>query len=179
MKENPISPYAISKLTAEQFCKVFRSVYGLDTVVLRYFNIFGPKQDPSSPYSGVISLFATKLLNNEQPIIHGDGEQSRDFTYIENAVNANLLAAESDAAGGESINTACGARVTLNELFRIMRDIVGAHDIEPIYSEPRIGDVRHSLADISKAKELLGYEVAVDLKEGLKRTMDWYRQNMA
>lgn len=179
MKENPISPYAISKLTAEHFCKVFSRVYDLDTVVLRYFNIFGPKQDPSSPYSGVISLFVTLLLRREQPVIHGDGEQSRDFTYIENAVNANLLAAEAKLPPGQVINCACGDRVTLNTLYKMTQTLTDAQDIEPRYSEPRKGDIRHSLADISKAKELLGYEPTVGFKEGLRKTVAWYREKMA
>lgn len=179
MRENPISPYAVNKLTAEQFCRVFSRVYGLETVTLRYFNIFGPKQDPSSPYSGVISLFVTRLLKGERPVIYGDGEQSRDFTFVENAVDANLRAAEKPVGGGEAINTACGDAVTVNELFRIIRDLTGAGGIEPIYAEPRKGDVRHSLADISKAKKLLGYAPRVDLKEGLRRTVAWYRQEMS
>ena len=178
MRENPISPYAINKLTGEQFCRVFSKVYGLETVVLRYFNIFGPRQDPSSPYSGVISLFVTKLLNRERPLIYGDGEQSRDFTYVDNVVQANLKAADSTVGGGETFNLACGKAVTVNELFRIIRELTGAHDVEPEYAEARMGDVRHSLAEISRAKERLGYEPGVDLREGLEQTVAWYRRTM-
>lgn len=179
MRENPISPYAINKLTAEMFCRVFSKVYGVDTAVLRYFNIFGPKQDPGSPYSGVISLFVTKLLNRERPLIYGDGEQSRDFTYIANTVDANLRAAATPGTNGETYNVACGGAVTINELFFTLRKIIGADEIEPIYEEPRKGDVRHSLADINKAKEAFGYVPSVQLEEGLRRTVEWYKQDMA
>lgn len=158
--------------------RVFSKVYGLETVVTRYFNIFGPKQDPSSPYSGVISLFVTKLLRKERPVIYGDGDQSRDFTYVDNAVRANLKAAASDVSDGSSFNIACGGAVTVNELFRIIRKITGADNVEPVYEAPRKGDVRHSLADISRAKEAFGYGPEVDLEEGLRRTVDWYRQQM-
>ncbi|MHC4943933.1 MAG: SDR family oxidoreductase [Planctomycetota bacterium] len=179
MRENPISPYAVNKLTAEQFCRVFSKVYGLDTAVLRYFNIFGPRQDPSSPYSGVISLFVTKLLAGEQPVIYGDGEQSRDFTFIANVVSANFLAADSGPTRGETFNIACGAAVTVNRLFEIIRDLTGARGVEPIYAEPRQGDVRHSLADISKARAAFGYQPLVDLEEGLRQTVEWYRKKGA
>jgi UDP-glucose 4-epimerase len=179
MRENPISPYAVNKLTAEQFCRVFSKVYELDTAVLRYFNIFGPKQDPSSPYSGVISLFVTKLLAGEQPVIYGDGEQSRDFTFIANVVSANFKAAEAGPTHGETFNIACGAAVTVNRLFEIIRDLTGAKGVEPIHAEPRKGDVRHSLAEISKARNAFGYEPRVDLEEGLRQTVEWYRKNMA
>lgn len=179
LRENPISPYAVNKLTAEQYCRVFAKVYGLDTAVLRYFNIFGPRQDPSSPYSGVISLFVTKLLNNEAPMIYGDGEQSRDFTYVDNAVQANLKAAAMGPSGGETYNVACGAAVTVNELFRVIRRITGREGIEPVYAEARQGDVRHSLADIDKAKAAFGYNPDVDLDEGLARTVEWYQKNSA
>ncbi|MFH2002029.1 MAG: SDR family oxidoreductase [Planctomycetota bacterium] len=179
MRENPISPYAINKLTAEMFCRVFSKVYGLDTAVLRYFNIFGPKQDPSSPYSGVISLFVTKLLKRERPVIYGDGEQSRDFTYIANTVDANLKAAATKGTRGETYNIACGAAVTINELFRILRKIIGAGEIEPIYEEARKGDVRHSLAEISKARDAFSYKPSVALEEGLRRTVEWYVRDMA
>ncbi len=178
MRENPISPYAVNKLTSEQFCRVFSKVYGLDTVVTRYFNIFGPKQDPSSPYSGVISLFVTSLLEGKRPVIYGDGEQSRDFTYVDNAVSANLKAAWSDLSDGTSYNTACGKATTINELFRVIRDIVGAEGIEPVYEEPRKGDIRHSVADISMAEKAFDYRVEVGLEEGLRRTVDWYRGKM-
>jgi len=161
------------------FCRVFSRVYGLDTAVLRYFNIFGPKQDPGSPYSGVISLFVTKLLNRERPLIYGDGEQSRDFTFIANTVDANLRAAATEGTNGETFNVACGAAVTINELFRILRNIIGADEIEPIYEEPRKGDVRHSLAEISKSKNAFGYVPSVSLEEGLRRTVEWYVKDMA
>lgn len=176
MRENPISPYAVNKLTAEQFCRVFSKVYGLDTAVLRYFNIFGPRQDPSSPYSGVISLFATKLLNKERPKIYGDGEQSRDFTFIENVVDANLKASEAGPLNGRTFNIACGAAVTVNQLFESVRDLTGAEGIEPIYEAPRQGDVRHSLADIEQARDVLGYVPLVEFEEGLRQTIAWYRK---
>lgn len=172
----PLSPYAAAKLVGEYYCQVFTRVYGLETVALRYFNVFGPRQDPSSPYSGVISKFVTSLLNGEAPVIFGDGEQSRDFTYIDNVVDANLRAAEAPAAAGEVMNVAIGERITLNELLAELQQIIGTN-LKAKYAETRAGDVRHSLADITKAQSLLGYTPLVGLADGLRRTVAWYREN--
>ena len=175
MAPDPLSPYAVAKLVGEYYCQVFTRVYGLETVSLRYFNVFGPRQDPGSQYSGVVSRFISCLLGNERPVIYGDGEQSRDFTYIENVVAANLNAANSTGAVGKVINVANGARITLNELLTELKDLTGKQDVTAEYLEPRVGDVRHSLADITMARELLAYESKVDLREGLKRTIDWWQ----
>ncbi|HEY6217520.1 MAG TPA: SDR family oxidoreductase [Pyrinomonadaceae bacterium] len=174
MLPDPLSPYAVAKLVGEYYCQVFTRVYGLETVSLRYFNVFGPRQDPGSQYSGVVSRFISALLSNERPVIYGDGEQSRDFTYIENVVFANLSAAEAPNAAGKVINVANGERITLNQLLSELKDLTGKQDVTAEYLEPRIGDVRHSLADISLARQLLGYESKVDLREGLQRTIDWW-----
>jgi nucleoside-diphosphate-sugar epimerase len=174
MPTNPLSPYALQKLVGEQYCQMFTQLYGFPTVTTRYFNVFGPRQDPGSPYSGVISLFATALLEDRPPIIHGDGEQTRDFTYIANVVDGVLRACESPQAAGEVINVATGLRISLNELLRVLNRLVGAN-VQPVYKGPRAGDVRDSQADISKAKALLGYEPAVSFEDGLKRTLDWCR----
>ena len=170
----PLSPYAVAKLAGEYYCQVFAREYGLETVALRYFNIFGPRQDPSSPYSGVISQFVTTLLKGNIPTVHGDGEQSRDFTYVENVVDANLRAAESVAASGAVINVGAGQRVTLNQLLAELQRIIGTA-LSPVYAAPRAGDVRHSLADLSRAEKLLGYRPLVDFATGLRQTVDWYR----
>jgi nucleoside-diphosphate-sugar epimerase len=154
---------------------VFTRVYGLETVSLRYFNVFGPRQDPGSQYSGVVSRFISALLNDERPVIFGDGEQSRDFTYIENVIAANLSAASSPKASGHVINVANGQRITLNELLSELKELTGKTDVTAEYREPRVGDVRHSLADITIARELLGYESKVELREGLRRTLDWWK----
>ena len=175
MAPDPLSPYAVAKLVGEYYCQVFTRVYGLETVSLRYFNVFGPRQDPGSQYSGVVSRFISALLGNERPVIYGDGEQSRDFTYIENVVAANLSAASATGAVGKVINVANGARITLNELLAELQELTGKQDVTAEYLEPRVGDVRHSLADITMARELLGYESKVDLREGLKRTLDWWK----
>jgi nucleoside-diphosphate-sugar epimerase len=174
MPTNPLSPYALQKLVAEQYCQMFTRLYGLETVTIRYFNVFGPRQDPGSPYSGVISLFSTALLEGRQPVIYGDGEQTRDFTYVANVVDGVLRACEAPAASGEVINVATGGRVSLNELLKTMNRIVGTN-IEAIYKAPREGDVRDSQADISKAKRLLGFAPSVGLEDGLRRTLDWCR----
>lgn len=178
MPANPLSPYALQKVVGEQYLQMFTSLYGLETVSIRYFNVFGPRQDPSSPYSGVISVFATALLENRPPTIYGDGEQTRDFTYVANVVDGVLRACEAPKAVGEVINVATGGRISLNDLFREMKTIVGA-GVDPAYAEPRAGDVRDSQADIRKAKEILGYEPAVSFEEGLKRTIEWYRTSRA
>jgi UDP-glucose 4-epimerase len=174
MPTNPLSPYAIGKLTGEIYVRVFYRLYGLEGLTLRYFNVFGPRQDPGSPYSGVISLFTTALLAGRTPVIYGDGLQSRDFTYVENVVNANLLALTAKGAHGQAVNVATGTRITLKRLLAELARLLG----RPPRAEhlpPRPGDVRHSLADISLARKLLGYRPTVDFATGLKRTVDWYR----
>ncbi len=178
MLPNPISPYAAAKMAAELYMGAFARVYGIETVTLRYFNVFGPYQDPTSQYSGVMAVFCRKLLAGEQPTIYGDGEQSRDFTYIDNVVHANLLAAGAPAekVSGKVMNAATGNRVTLNYTFKELAQIIG-YKGEPAYAAPRAGDIRDSLADISRAKELLGYSPIVDFAEGLRRTVDWYRNS--
>ncbi|MCA1579463.1 MAG: SDR family oxidoreductase [Acidobacteria bacterium] len=177
MLPDPLSPYAVAKLVGEYYCQVFTRVYGLETVSLRYFNVFGPRQDPSSQYSGVVSRFISSLLGDERPVIFGDGEQSRDFTYIDNVVAANLSAANAPGASGKVINVANGERITLNELLAELKDLTGKQDVTAEYREPRVGDVRHSLADNSMARELLGFESKVGLREGLKRTIDWWKSS--
>ena len=174
MPTNPLSPYALQKLVAEQYCRMFTRLYGLETVTIRYFNVFGPRQDPGSPYSGVISLFSTALLERRQPVIYGDGEQTRDFTYVANVVDGVLRACKAADAAGEVINVATGGRISLNQLLQTMNRIVGT-SIEAIYKEPRDGDVRDSQADISKAKRLLDYTPLVGLEDGLRQTLDWCR----
>lgn len=173
----PLSPYAVTKLAGEYYCQAFYTCYGLETISLRYFNVFGPRQDPSSPYSGVISLFVTAGLNGTTPLIYGDGKQSRDFTHIDNVVHGNLLAMEAPArAVGEVMNCACGRSVNLLYMLSEIGRIVG-REITPEFGPPRKGDVRHSLADITKARDLIGYEPVVGFEEGLERTVDWYREN--
>ena len=176
MKPDPISPYAVAKLASEQYMISFYRCYGLETVCLRYFNIFGPRQDPSSPYSGVLAKFITLMLRGEPPTMFGDGEQSRDFTYIDNAVEANLLACHAPAAqaAGGVFNVATGRRVTLNETFTLLQDLTGYRG-RPVYGPERGGDIKHSLADIAKAEAALGYKPKVDFEEGLRRTVEWYR----
>jgi len=176
MKPDPISPYAVAKLASEHYMVSFYRCYGLESVCLRYFNIFGPRQDPSSPYSGVLAKFITQMLRGEQPTIFGDGEQSRDFTYIDNAVSANLLActAPAEKAAGRVFNVATGQRVTLNETFKLLQDMTSYHG-QPKYGPERDGDIKHSLADISKAEAALGYKPLVHFEEGLRKTVDWYR----
>ena len=175
MLPDPLSPYAVAKLVGEYYCSVFTRVYGLETVSLRYFNVFGPRQDPTSQYSGVVSRFISALLGNGRPVIFGDGEQSRDFTYIDNVVAANLSAANAPGAAGKIINVANGERITLNQLLEVLKELTGKRDVQAEYAEPRVGDVRHSLADNTLARELLGYESKVGLREGLKRTIDWWK----
>ena len=177
MLPDPLSPYAVAKLVGEYYCQVFTRVYGLETVSLRYFNVFGPRQDPGSQYSGVVSRFISALLSDERPVIYGDGEQSRDFTYIDNVVAANLNAASAKDAAGKVINVANGERITLNQLLAELKELTGKQDVTAEYLEPRVGDVRHSLADITMARNLLGYQSKVDLKEGLRRTIDWWKSS--
>ena len=174
MPSNPQSPYALQKWVGEHYCRVFSDLYGLDTVALRYFNVFGPRQDPSSHYAAVIPIFVTRLLAKTPPTIYGDGEQSRDFTFIDNVVSANLKACEGGPKGGAVVNVACGARFTLNELYRHLGNLLGS-DVEPVYEEPRAGDVRHSMADVSRARALLSWQPEVEFHDGLERTVEWYR----
>ena len=174
MGTNPLSPYALQKLVGEQYLQLFTSLYGLETVSIRYFNVFGPRQDPSSPYSGVISLFITHLLAGKAPKIYGDGGQTRDFTYVANVVDGVLRACTADGASGQVINVATGGRISLNELFTTLRTIIGG-TMEPEYLPERAGDVRDSQADIGKAQQILGYAPVVTFEEGLRRTVDWYR----
>ncbi|MEQ1908819.1 MAG: SDR family oxidoreductase [Vicinamibacterales bacterium] len=178
MPTKPQSPYALQKLVAEQYCQMFTQLYGLETVTIRYFNVFGPRQDPSSPYSGVISLFSTALLEGRRPTIFGDGGQTRDFTYVANVVDGVLRACEAPNVAGEVINVATGGRISLNQLLQAINEIVGT-SIEPIYEEARAGDVRDSQADISRAASLLGYAPLVTFEEGLRRTLEWCRTDAA
>lgn len=177
MTPEPLSPYAAAKLMGEHYCSVFYRIHGLETISLRYFNVFGPRQNPSSMYSGVISRFIDALMKNERPLIYGDGEQSRDFTYVANVVNANVRASETDRGFGETLNAANGERISLNELLFVLKSITGRGDIEADYLPPRKGDVKHSQADNRKAVELLGYENLVGLEEGLRRTIDWWKES--
>jgi len=172
----PITPYAVAKLAGEHYLASFTRVYGLETVSLRYFNVFGPYQDPTSHYSGVLAIFCRKMLAGEQPTIYGDGEQSRDFTYIDNVVQGNLLAAAAPAekVAGKMMNLATGKRITLNQTFDILKGLTG-YNGKPAYAEPRAGDIKDSLADISRAESLLAYEPTVDFAEGLRRTVEWYK----
>ena len=174
MPANPLSPYALQKFVGEQYCRLFTSLYGLETVTIRYFNVFGPRQDPSSPYSGVISKFATSLLEGTRPTIQGDGGQTRDFTFIANVVDGVLRAADAPGASGHVINVATGSRISLLDLLGVMKRLTGA-TVEPEFTERRAGDVRDSLADITKARQILGYEPRFSLEEGLAQTVDWYR----
>jgi UDP-glucose 4-epimerase len=172
MPPSPRSPYALQKLVAEQYCQMFTRLYGFETVTTRYFNVFGPRQDPGSPYSGVISLFSTALLEGRAPVIYGDGEQTRDFTFVANVVDGVLRACEAPHAAGEVMNIACGTRISLNELVLVMNRLVGTN-LRPIYKPERQGDVRDSQADIAKASALLGYRPLVGLEQGLRRTLEW------
>jgi len=173
MPLNPMSPYAVTKAAGEMYFKVFASLYDVETVVIRYFNVFGPRQDPSSHYSAVIPKFIRLLLEDSPPTIHGSGEQSRDFTYIDNVVHANILATEApaDKVSGKVFNVACGSRIDLNELVQVLNEIMGKN-IKPIHGDPKPGDVKHSLAAIERAKECMGYEPLVTLREGLKKTIE-------
>jgi nucleoside-diphosphate-sugar epimerase len=173
MPTNPMTPYALQKMVSEQYGQMFTRLYGLEVVTTRYFNVFGPRQDPGSPYSGVISLFIKALFDGTRPVMHGDGGQTRDFTFVANVVDGVLLAAETPGVGGEVFNLAVGGRVSLNELLATLKKIVGSQ-IEPIYQEARQGDVRDSQADIAKAERLLGYRPAVTLEEGLRQTVAWF-----
>jgi nucleoside-diphosphate-sugar epimerase len=174
MPTRPLSPYALQKLVGEEYCRLFSELYGLETVAIRYFDVFGPRQDPSSPYSGVISLFIKALVEGRAPTIHGDGEQTRDFTYVANVVDGVLRACTAEGASGLVINVATGGRISLNALFEALKDITGA-DVAVAYGEPRAGDVRDSQAEITRARSVLGYAPLVSLEDGLRRTVEWYR----
>jgi UDP-glucose 4-epimerase len=178
MPTNPLSPYAVSKLAAEAYCRAFTRVYGLETVSLRYFNVFGPRQDPNSLYAAVLPRFIEALLSQESPVIYGDGAQSRDFTYIENVVQANLLALEAVGAGGEAFNIACGENVSLKAVLECLAEFSN-QVVAPEYQASRAGDIKHSLADISKAERMLGYRPVIPFREGLKRTLEFFRQRRA
>jgi nucleoside-diphosphate-sugar epimerase len=173
MPTNPLSPYALQKLTSEMYGQMFSRLYGMETVTTRYFNVFGPRQDPGSPYSGVISLFIKALHEKQRPVIYGDGEQTRDFTYVANVVDGVIRAAETPGVGGEVFNVATNSRISLNQLLATLNQIFGTN-LEPIYKEARKGDVRDSQADITKARRLLGYEPTVGLEEGLRETVKWF-----
>jgi nucleoside-diphosphate-sugar epimerase len=175
MRPDPLSPYAAAKLTGELYCRAFNNVYGLETYSLRYFNVFGPRQNPESMYSGVISRFIDALMTGKEPVIFGDGEQSRDFTFIANVVNANIRAAQAVIGMGETMNVANGDRITLNELLDVLRSITGKAEVQPRYEEARKGDVKHSQADNHRAVECLDYTELVGLQEGLKKTIDWWK----
>ncbi len=177
MLPNPISPYAVAKLTQEYYGKAFYSVYGLEVISLRYFNVFGPKQDPNSFYSGVISIFSSKMLQGIRPVIFGDGLASRDFVYIDNVVDANLLASSCEWPGtSEIINIGCGTSITMNELVHMLNSIIHT-ELSAIYEQPRVGDIIHSVADISKAEKLLGYKPNVNVYDGLVKLINWFKQN--
>lgn len=177
MRPKPISPYAATKLTQEAYADAFHGSFDLETVSLRYFNVFGPRQDPTSQYAAVIPIFCNRMLKGKKPVVFGDGEQTRDFTYVQNVVQANIKAALATEGAGEAFNIACGQRVSLNELLDMLREMIGT-DIEAIYDDPRVGDVKHSLADISAAQVAFGYEPEVSFEEGLQRTVDFFAQQV-
>jgi len=178
MQPEPISPYGVAKYAGELYAQMFGRVYGLENVSLRYFNIFGPRQDPDSPYSGVLAKFCTAFLEKTQPLVFGDGEQSRDFTFVENAVAANLLACEAPNASGKVFNIGTGARITLNQTLALLANLTG-NKLETKYEPPRDGDIRDSQADIKQARDVLSYEPLVSFEEGLRRTVEWYREAQA
>jgi len=174
----PLSPYAVAKLVGEHYCRAFYQVYGLETLALRYFNVFGPRQDPDSPYAAVLPIFTSHLLRGEAPTIEGDGSHTRDFTFVANVVEGNLKALSVAETHGEVVNVACGGSYSVSYLFEQIRDALDL-DIEPVYGPPRPGDVPHSSADIRRAGKLLGYHPVVSFEEGLRRTIEWYRKSMA
>jgi len=177
MLPQPLSPYAVGKLVGEYYCSVFYKVFGLETVSLRYFNVFGPHQDPTSQYAAAIPAFVTAILKDTPPTVFGDGLQSRDFTYVENVVEANLLAARAEHTAGDVVNIACAEAVTVNEVIELINDTVGKN-IKPLYTEPRPGDVKHSLADITAAEKIIGFRPKISFKQGLQLAIDWYRENL-
>jgi UDP-glucose 4-epimerase len=178
MPTDPLSPYAVGKLVGEYYCSVFSKVFGLETISLRYFNVFGPRQDPTSTYAAAIPAFVTAILKDQPPTVYGDGEQSRDFTYIDNVVQANLLAARAEKTQGEVVNIACGEAITVNAIIKLINELLGK-DVTPNYDPPRPGDVKHSLADITAARALIGFEPVILFRDGLERSIDWYRNNLA
>lgn len=178
MPTDPLSPYAVQKLTGEFYCRAFSKCYGLQTLTMRYFNVFGPRQDPRSNYAAAIPAFVTAILHDRAPIVYGDGEQTRDFTYIENVIHANLLAAKAERTNGEVINVACGGRISINQIIADINRYFG-RNIKPNYLPERQGDIKHSAADISLARRVIGYEPVVSTLEGLKMTMDWYAERIA
>jgi nucleoside-diphosphate-sugar epimerase len=178
MAPNPLSPYAVGKLVGEYYCSVFSKVFGLETIALRYFNVFGPHQDPASQYAAAIPAFVTAILRGQSPTIYGDGEQSRDFTYVDNVVQANLLAARAKETHGEVVNIACGEAVTVNAIIDAINKLLGKN-VKPIYAPARAGDVKHSLADITAARKLIGFKPVTLFREGLEKSIDWYRRNLA
>jgi UDP-glucose 4-epimerase len=177
MVPQPLSPYAVGKLTGEHYCACFAHCYGLQSISLRYFNVFGPRQDPKSDYAAVIPAFMARMLKGQPPIVFGDGEQSRDFCYVDNVVNANLAALDANALAGEVVNIACGERTTLNEIITLINRALGT-DIAAEYQPPRVGDVRHSLAALDEARRVIRYEPRIFFAEGLERSLDWYRRNL-
>ncbi len=177
MLPQPLSPYAVGKLVGEHYCSVFYKVFDLETISLRYFNVFGPHQDPTSQYAAAIPAFVTAILKDTPPTVFGDGLQSRDFTYVDNVVEANLLAARAQHTAGDVINIACGQAVTVNETIEVINATVGKN-IKPIYTDPRPGDVKHSLADIKAAEDLIGFKPKVQFKQGLQLAIEWYRENL-
>ncbi len=177
MLAKPLSPYAVAKLTGEFYCSVFYNVFGLETISLRYFNVFGPFQDPTSQYAAAIPAFVTAILKDKSPTVYGDGEQSRDFSHIENVVHANLLAARAKKTQGQTINIACGERITVNAIIELINKIVGKN-VKSVYEPSRQGDVKHSLADISLAKQIIDYEPVMLFQKGLEKAIDWYRDNL-
>ncbi|MFQ5411836.1 MAG: SDR family oxidoreductase [Phycisphaerae bacterium] len=177
MAPSPLSPYAVQKLAGEHYCRVFAECYGLQTLSIRYFNVFGPRQDPNSQYAAAIPAFVTAILSDRPPTIYGDGEQTRDFTYIDNVVAANLLAAEATQTKGEVINVACGEHVTVNAIIRRINEILGK-DVRPDYVDPRPGDIKHSWADIGLARKLIGFQPVCGFAEGLRHAIDWYSESL-
>jgi len=177
MPPRPLSPYAVGKLAGEYYCSVFYEVFGLETISLRYFNVFGPHQDPTSQYAAAIPAFVTAILKDKQPTVFGDGQQTRDFTYVDNVVEANLLAAKAEHTAGQVLNIACGKAVTVNETIDVINATVGKN-IKPLYTDPRPGDIKHSLADITLAGKLLAYKPTIPFKQGLQKAIHWYRENL-
>ncbi|MFH1716564.1 MAG: SDR family oxidoreductase [Planctomycetota bacterium] len=177
MPPSPLSPYAVAKLVGEYYCSVFYKVFGLETISLRYFNVFGPHQDPASQYAAAIPAFVTAILKGEPPTIYGDGEQSRDFTHVDNVVEANLLAAQAKQTKGEVVNIACGEAVTVNDIIDIINEVL-EKNVKPTYAHARPGDVKHSLADITTARELIGFKPVIGFEDGLGKAIDWYREHL-
>jgi nucleoside-diphosphate-sugar epimerase len=179
MPVRPLSPYGVAKLAGEHYCLAFHTVYGFETVALRYFNVFGPRQDPTSEYAAVIPRFITAMLAGRRPTIYGDGEQTRDFTYVGNIVAANLCALEAAGVAGQTFNIAMGQATSLNQLVGALRELIGAPGIQPVYADPRPGDIKHSLADVAKARDGMGFRPAISFRDGLAKTVAWFRRNGA